>query len=131
MKLNLPRFTILAALSYALFAACGVAVWYTLLFVAVPKNANAWSTAQELLRLESGAQLMQAHAAATVLAAAFALLLLLKPVLGSKAYLGATIVSVAFAAAAWLAFNSETAVLPTVSALAMAFLISPQAQPHE
>ena len=120
MKLTFPRFTVLAAISYALFAVFGVAVWYTLLFVGVPKGANAWSTAQELLRLEPGGQLMQAHAAATLLAIAFALLLLLKPVLSPKAYLGATIVSVAFAAAAWLVFNSETAVLPTVSALAMA-----------
>ena len=91
------------------------------MFVAVPLSANAWSTAHDLLRLEPQAPFMQAHAAATLLAAAFAGLLFLKPSMGSKAHLGATVASVVFAVAAWLVFASETAVLPTVSAVALAF----------
>jgi predicted secreted protein len=121
VKLRFPSFTVLAAVSYALFAAFGIAVWYTLLFVSVPKGANAWSTAQDILRMEPQAPFMQAHAAAILVAAAFAGLLFLQPAVGSMAYLGATVASVAFAVAAWFVFASETAVLPTVSAVALAF----------
>jgi hypothetical protein len=118
--MRFPSFTLLAAISYALFAAFGIAVWYTLLFVSVPKDSNVWSTAQDVLRVEPHAQFLQAHAAATLLASAFAGLLLLKPAPGSKAYWSAAVVSVAFAVVAWLVFASETAVLPTVSAVALA-----------
>jgi hypothetical protein len=121
VKFQLPNFTVLAAVAYALFATFGLAVWYTLLFTEVPQGASAWSTAQELLQAEPQARLLQAHAAATLIAVVFSAVLLLRPAAGSPAYLAAAITAIVFAVLAWLVFSSDTAILPSVAAIALAF----------
>ena len=51
MKFQSQSYATLAAISYGIFCVFGIAVWHTLLFVALPKGATAWGTLQDLLLL--------------------------------------------------------------------------------
>ena len=110
----------LAAVSYGLFCALGVAVWHTLLFVALPKGATAWSTLKDLVALEQTGHLLWLHAAATLVTGCLAILLLLKPPVGAIQSLGMAVISVLFAAFSWAVFSPDTAILPTVAAGSLA-----------
>jgi hypothetical protein len=119
MKLKSPTFATLAAISYGLFALFGIAVWHTLLFVALPKGTTPLDTLQGLLELEPGAQLLRFHAATTLAAAAFASVLMLKPPTRTATCLVAAIASVLLAALVWTVFAPDVALLPTMAAVAL------------
>lgn len=119
MKFLSSSYATLAAISYGIFCVFGIAVWHTLLFVALPKGATAWSTLQELLLLEPTARMLWVHAAATLATGCLAVLLFLKPPVGATQYLRMAITSALFAAFAWAAFSPYIAMLPTLAAGSM------------
>lgn len=120
MKAILTRFATLAAVSYALFAAIGFAVWQTLLFTAVPKGTSRLGLLWDMLFTEPHAEMLRAHVVATLLATIFAVLLLAKPPVTPSAHMCAFVVSFALASTAWLVFVSDVAILPTVAAATLA-----------
>ena len=79
--------------------------------------------------MEPGATLLKFHAACTLLALAFAVSLWLKPAATSRGKLLTLVAAGFYAVGAWAVFRSDTALLPTVAAaaLAMSYL---QAQPR-
>jgi hypothetical protein len=123
MKLHSPSYAMLAAASYGLFCALGIAVWYTLLFVALPKEASAWSTLQDLLLLGRGDHKvwLWLHATATVATGCLTTLLLLKPPVGVTQYLRMAVTSALFAAFALAVFSPDTAILPAIAAGSLAW----------
>ncbi len=122
MKLNAPNLPTLAAFFYALFAAIGIAVWCILVYVAAPQmstSSSAWDTSLQMLQpgIASSSHLL--HAVFTLLAAAFAVLLLVKSVATPRRHLVASAAAVIYAASVWFVFDFKTAILPTAAALAM------------
>jgi hypothetical protein len=59
----------------------------------------------------------QLHATLTLLAAAFAILLLVKSVMTLRRYLVASAVAIVYAGSVWLTFDFKTALLPIASAV--------------
>jgi len=119
MKFRNPSFCTVATISYVLFAVSGVGVWYVLLTGPLPKGSNAVDALRGLLALDPGGEFMKFHMAATLLAAAFAITLILKPPIGVTACLVTAIIAVLLAACSWTVFNPDTASLPTVAAGAL------------
>lgn len=116
MKLQSPSYATLAAIAYGVFCAFGIAVWHTLLFVALPKGATPLSTLQDLLLLEPADRMLWFHAAATLATGCLAVLLMLKPPTGATQYRSLAVTSALIAALTWAVFPSDLAILPTVAA---------------
>lgn len=102
----------LAAFAYGIFCALGIAVMYTLLFVALPKGATPWSTLQDLLVVHRMPSYLWAHPAATVAAGGLALALLFKPPREIAHHLWFVVASAALATFVWV-FLTPRAGLPT------------------
>ena len=119
MKVKAASCPTLAAVAYAVFAVFGLAIWYPLLFVSVPERTSSLQVAQELLAVEPSGSLLALHTVASLVAAVFAAVLFVRPILTRQARITASLVSTTFAAATWALYWSDTALLPTVSAVAL------------
>jgi hypothetical protein len=121
VKFKAPSYPVLAAVAYAIFAAFGIAIWYPLLFVAVPTGTSTLQTLQDLLAYEPGGHLLGLHTVASLIAAVVAGILFVRPIVTRRASLTAAIGSTLFAVAVWALYRSDTALLPTVGAGALAW----------
>jgi len=119
VKFKAPSYPVLAAIAYAIFAAFGIAVWYPLLFVAAPSGTTTIQALQDLLAHEPAGDLLGLHTVVSLLAAAAALILSVRPIVTRRASLTASIGSTLFAVAVWALYRSDTALLPTVGAAAL------------
>ncbi len=120
MKPKALNFPAIAAILYALFAAIGIAVWFILVHAAAPSTSTAasvWATSLQMLQTGTGSTINQLHATLTLLAAAFAILLLVKSVMTLRRYLVASAVAIVYAGSVWLTFDFKTALLPIASAV--------------
>ena len=107
----------LAGLCYAIFAAFGAAVWYTLVFTAVPVGGTPSSTLGELLTLEPTAGWMQLHLAVTVVAAMLAAALLARPPSTGHAHVVVLALGLVLALVVWWYFTLDLLLLPILALL--------------
>ncbi|WP_374673690.1 hypothetical protein, partial [Ideonella sp.] len=119
MNFRSSSFATLAAVCYGVFAAFGFAVWHTLLITAVPKGTTALEMLQGLLMPEPGANFLRLHAITTLVTAALAVLLAMRPPVAGAAYMACATASVLLAVFIWAVFAPDAAILPSMAALAL------------
>ncbi len=132
MKLRAPSCPVLAAIAYAIFAVFGLAIWYPLLFIAVPTGTSTLQTLQELLTFDSLGHFLYLHTVATLVALAFAVALAFRPIVTRRSSFVAVLSSTLFAVTAWALYQSDTALLPTVAAASLTWnYFKSQVRPSE
>ena len=127
MPPKVPR--ILAGVAYAVFATFGILVWHVLTFVALPKETTPLNTLISLLSLEPGAFFMRLHLSLVLSAVALAAILVFKPplsIFGKRTLLA---LSLAFAVVSCFYLSLDTADLPVLGFLCVAWAYWPALMP--